>query len=297
MVGCGWDAITQMPAARWEVHAQPALPEPLASRVRHTGFVRGAELVDNAAFAVSPAEVASMDPCQRLLLEYGYLALHGATLDHTSLGGSLTGVFLGFAGTEFAHVLAASPAGSSVYAATGSSLSIAAGRLSYTLGLHGPCASYDTACSAALAACHAGLRALQLGECADSLALGVTLMPAPGVGASFAVAGMTSASGRSHTLDARADGYARGEACGAVVLRTAAEATELGMRGSAVRQDGRSASLTAPNGLAQQGVLAAARTDAAVTADTLVLHEAHGTGTALGDPVEVGSLVATGVGE
>ena len=107
-----------------------------------------------------------MDPCQRLVLEFGYAALHNAPLDRTALGGSLTGVFLGFAGTEFAQVLRASPAGGSVYAATGSSASIAAGRLSYTLGLHGPCVSYDTACSAALAACHAALRALQLDECA-----------------------------------------------------------------------------------------------------------------------------------
>ena len=219
MVACGCDAIVQVPATRWDVHAQPTLPEPIASRVRHTGFVRGAELADNAAFGVSPAEAAAMDPCQRLVLEFGYAALHDARLDRTALSGSLTGIFLGFAGTEFAQVLAASPAGGSVYAATGSSASIAAGRLSYTLGLHGPCVSYDTACSAALAAGHAGLRALQLAECKVGLVAGVTLMLAPGVGTSFAVAGMTSARGRSHTFDGRADGYARGEACGGVALR------------------------------------------------------------------------------
>ena len=98
-----------------------------------------------------------MDPCQRLVLEFGYAALHDAALDRMALGGSLTGVFLGFSGTEFAQVLGASPAGGSVYAATGSSASIAAGRLSYTLGLHGPCVSYDTACSSALAASHAAV--------------------------------------------------------------------------------------------------------------------------------------------
>merc|ERR1711995_236267 len=194
-----------------------------------------------------------MDPCQRLLLEHGYAALHAAHQFRAALGGSLTGVFLGFAGTEFAQVLAASPSGGSVYAATGSSPSIASGRLSYALGLHGPCTTYDAACSAALVACHAGLRALQLGECADSLSLGVTLMLAPGAGASFAVAGMTSARGRSHTFDARADGYVRGEACGGVALSCGDG--ELGLLGSAVRQDGRSASLTAPNGQAQQWLL------------------------------------------
>merc|ERR1711965_936599 len=219
MVGCGHDAVMQVPAARWDVHTPPALPAPIASRVRHTGFVRGAELADNAAFAISPAETAAMDPCQRLVLECGYVALHDAPLDRTALGGSLTGVFLGFAGTEFAQVLAASPAGGSVYSATGASASIACGRLSYTLGLHGPCVSFDTACSAALVAGHAGLRALQLAECKIGLVAGVTLVLAPGIGTSFAVAGMTSARGRSHTFDARADGYARGEACGGVVLR------------------------------------------------------------------------------
>ena len=111
-------------------------------------------------------------------------------------------------------MLAHTPAGRSVYASTGFSCSVTCGRVSFALGLHGPCASYDTACSAALAACHAGLRALQLNECSTGLVAGVNLMFAPGVGTSFAVAGMTSARGRSHTFDARADGYARGEACG-----------------------------------------------------------------------------------
>ena len=92
---------------RWDVHAQPPLREPVASRVRHAGFVRGVALADNAAFGVSPAEASAMDPCQRLLLERGYTRLHGSGLDRGALGGSLTGVFLGFAGTEFAQVLAA----------------------------------------------------------------------------------------------------------------------------------------------------------------------------------------------
>ena len=169
--------VGEVPAARWDrgCFSQP-WPEPFASRVRHGGFVHGAELVDNVAFGVSPAEAAAMDPQQRLLLECGYAALHTAALDRSALSGSLTGVFLGIASTEFAQLLALSPAGGSVYAATGASLSIASGRLSYVLGLHGPCASYDTACSAALVACHAGLRALQRTECTAGLVTGVNLM-------------------------------------------------------------------------------------------------------------------------
>jgi len=139
MVACGHDAIAQVPAARWDVSAQPCLSEPVASRVRHGGFVHGAQLADNAVFALSAAEAAAMDPCQRLMLERGYAALHGTSVARTALSGSLTGFFLGFSGSEFSQMLAASPAGGSVYAATGTSSSIASGRLSYVLGLHGPC--------------------------------------------------------------------------------------------------------------------------------------------------------------
>jgi acyl transferase domain-containing protein len=292
LVVCSHDTIIEVPLARWDVNDRSDLSEPAASRVRHYGLVRNAELVDNAAFAVSPAETLAMDPQQRLLLEQGYAALHNAALARKQLDGSLTGVFVGFENRwEFDDILSASPAGGSVYAATGSTASIASGRLSYALGLHGPCVTYDTACSAALAAGHGGLRALQRSECADSLLSAIVLTLAPGVGIAYAIASMTSPLGRSHTFDARADGYARAEACGAVALRLASQACELRVGGSAVRQDGRSASLTAPNGQSQQRLLAAALVDAGTDVDELVLSEAHGTGTALGDPIEARSLL------
>jgi NADPH:quinone reductase-like Zn-dependent oxidoreductase/3-oxoacyl-(acyl-carrier-protein) synthase len=289
---CGHNAVIQVPTARWDVSVQPPFSE-TASRVRHASFVRGAELVDNAVFAVSPAEVAAMDPCQRLVLEFGYAALSDASINRASLDGSLTGVFLGFANIDFSHILTTSPAGGSVFAATGSSASIAAGRLSFTLGLHGPCVTYDTACSASLVASHSGRRALQLAECTVGLAVSVALSLAPSIGMSFAAAGMTSARGRSHTFDTRADGYARGEACGGVALRSGVDnGVVMGLLGSAVRQDGRSVSLTAPNGLAQQRLLVAALQDASTCVEALAFNEAHGTGTALGDPIEAGSLAA-----
>ena len=109
----------------------------VASRCRYAGFVVGADGFDASRFCISPAEAAAMDPQQRLLLEYGYESLHSACLNRASLNGSLTGVFLGIAGSEFAYLLGAMPAGRSVYAATGSSCSIACGRVSYVLGLHG----------------------------------------------------------------------------------------------------------------------------------------------------------------
>ena len=292
MVICGCDIMSEVPSERWCVAAGPVLPEPIASRVRHGSFVRGIELADYVAFAVSPAEASAMDPCQCLLLERGYTALHEAGLDRSELHGSLVGVFLGFAGTDFSKMLTQMPAGSSVYAATGSTASVACGRLSYALGLHGPCVSYDTACSAALAACHGALRALQLRECDIGTVLGVNLMLAPGNDLVFATAGMTSPTGRSHTFDARADGYARGEACGSCALRSHLLHVSVSLNGSALRQDGRSASLTAPNGNAQQQLLVAALLDAQAATDAVALHEAHGTGTSLGDPIETGAVAA-----
>lgn len=148
------------------------------------------------------------------------------------------------------------------------------------------------ACHASLVAGHSAMRALRHGECAAHVALGINLMLLHASSAGMAIAGMTSATGRCHTFDDRADGYARGEGCSALVLHNQEEPQklQLSLRGSAVRQDGRSASLTAPNGLAQQGLLVAARSDA--SAQALEMHEAHGTGTALGDPIEASSLAA-----
>ena len=163
------------------------------------------------------------------------------------------------------------------------------------LGLHGPCTAYDTSCSSGLVASHAAMRALQCMEISRALVAAVNLMLIPGVGLSFAIAGMTSTLGRSHTFDARADGYVRAEACASTVLSgTAPEPIDAlplpSLIGSSVRQDGRSASLTAPNGLAQQALLDAALANAAIVPEHLDRVEAHGTGTALGDPLEARSL-------
>ena len=218
---CTADCIVEVPLERWDVSTD--LPETIAYRARHAGFMQGAELCDNSSFGVSPAEAAAMDPQQRLLLECSYSVLHTARFDRLALSGSLTGMFLGIASNEFGQILAASPIGSSVYAATGSALSVAAGRVSYTLGLNGPCVSYDTACSAALSACHAALRALQLSESTSSVAAGANMMLTPRVALAFAVAG-DSPSGLS-TFDARADGFTRGEACGAASLNSGESST------------------------------------------------------------------------
>ena len=288
----GSNMVGEVPALRWDTSTLTASSEAVETRRRHGGFLHGVECFANGVFVVSSAEAAATDPQQRLLLERGYAAMHVAEMDRAALQESLAGVFVGISFAAFEEEVHTSPIEGNVYAATGIALSIASGRLSYALGLQGPCLSIETACSSALAASHSALTALRQAECRCALAAGVNLMLCPIVASRFAIAGMTSPLGRSHTFDDRAGGYARGEACSGIALRCDEGWTMLGLLGSAVRQDGRSASLTAPNGQAQQGLLTAALNDASTMVDGLVLNEAHGTGTALGDPIEAGSLVA-----
>jgi len=181
-----------------------------------------------------------------------------------------------------------------VYAVTGDNVSAAAGRVSFALGLHGPCMSIDTACASGLTAAHSGGLAVRGGECGVGLASAISLKTMPQPTLAAATVGMLSSDGRCKTLDARANGYARAEGVCALALRGtlgggAAPGTALG--GSAVRQDGRSASLTAPNGSAQRLVLLGALGQAARTAQGVDGVELHGTGTPLGDPTELGALV------
>lgn len=295
LVSGGCDAMCEVPTARWQVPHMPSAVN--ASRVRHGSFICNAEGFDHAAFDVSPREASAMDPQQRLVLECGYDSLHTATFDRSTLHGMLVGVVLGIVHSEFEQVLLGSPAGRSVYAVTGATHSIAAGRLPYILDLHGPCVAYDTFCSSTLVATHAALTALQRSECVAALSEGVNLMLLPAFYEVLAVSGMISIGGHCHTFDQRADGYARGEACGAFVLHPPPDARDdlaiasVTLLGSAVRHDGRSASLTAPNGLAQQGLIHTALENAAILTSVLALSETHGTGTSLGDPIEASSLV------
>lgn len=271
-----------IPAARWVLEAAvdvSVLSAVQAACVQHGGFITGAQRFDSSGFGISPAEASAMDPQQRLVLELGYTSLHGAAHRRSTLMGGDGGVFLGIERPDWA--LAQPPsARSSVYAVTGDNVSAAAGRVSFVLGMQGPCSSMDTACASSLSALHAASYAARFGECGDALtlALSLKLVPHPTLGA--ASAGMLSADGRCKTLDQRANGYARSEGVGSLVVRpfddTLAEALVFG---SAVRQDGRSASLTAPNGSAQRTLLFAALGRASTAPTDVACIEAHGTGT------------------
>ena len=295
-LACGADLVSEIPFSRWTLDDSATFGDAIAKRLRNAAFLRGVDLFDNENFGISEAEAAAMDPQQRLLLEKGHAALQAS--QHLDELEKEIGVFVAIAAisNDFANLLKESPTATSVYAATGGSHSIASGRISFALGLTGACVSYDTACSANLVACHAAMCAHSLRECAAALATGVFVMLAPGTSNAFAVAGMLSTLGRCHTFDSRADGYARGEACSAIVMSSRGGDADviLGLEGSSVRQDGRSASLTAPNGQAQIMMLTAALTAAGLRRDHghTTSWEAHGTGTALGDPIEVRSLLA-----
>ena len=289
-IGAAVQAVEDAPAARgWDLAALATAP----SSVHHGALISEPAVFDNAYFGVSSSEASAMDPQQRLVLEHGYEALHDAGRTKATLHGSRIGVELGVYALDFKEMLVATPAGEGVYAATGATLSIASGRLSYVLGLHGQCVSIDTACSAALVATHYALCEIILKRAnvdeahSAHLAAGVNIMLVPSPSLIMAVAGMTSLLGCSHTFDRRADGFARAEGCCAVTLQPPSLPCTTNIEAVAVQQDGRSASLTAPNGLAQQQLLQTVHAASRFTIDTI---ETHGTGTALGDPIEVSGL-------
>jgi acyl transferase domain-containing protein/D-arabinose 1-dehydrogenase-like Zn-dependent alcohol dehydrogenase/acyl carrier protein len=290
----GVDAIAEVPAERWDV-AEYYSPEPAAPgkmTTRWGGFIQDVDQFDARFFGISPREAMSMDPQQRLLLEVAWEALERAGVAPAGLAGSLTGVFVGISTNDYSQLLTSIDA----YTGTGSSLSVAAGRLSYVLGLQGPAMALDTACSSSLVAVHLACQSLRSGESNLALAGGVNLILNPQGMVYFSKLGVMAADGRCKTFDARADGYVRSEGCGVVVLKRLKDAVRDGdpvvavVRGSAVNQDGRSSGLTAPNGPAQEAVIRAAVSRAGVAPADVAYVEAHGTGTPLGDPIELQAL-------
>ena len=259
---------------------------------------------DAKFFGISPREAASIDPQQRLLLEVAWLALEDAGIAPDRLLGSQTGVFVGVCTCDYAEILRSLGAeGIDAYRGSGTVHSVAAGRVSYALGLQGPAVAIDTACSSSLVAVHQACQALRAGECSTALAGGANLILSPEMMIWLSRARMLSPDGRCKTFDASADGFGRGEGVGVVVLKRLAEAERDGdrvlavIRGSAVNQDGASGGLTVPNGPAQERVIAAALAQAGVSPSEVGYLEAHGTGTSLGDPIEVGAAAgALGAG-
>ncbi|MEM7125062.1 MAG: SDR family NAD(P)-dependent oxidoreductase [Chloroflexota bacterium] len=268
----------------------------MAAYALRGGFLGQVDQFDPAFFGLSPREVLVMDPAHRLVLETAWQALEDANIVPEILFNSEVGVFLGSGTSGYATFCAGIE--NNLYSATGNAASTASGRLSYLLGLTGPSVSIDTACSSSLTAIHLACQSLRNGESSAALAGGVNVILEAGFTAMFASGNMLSGDARCKTFDADADGYVRGEGCGIVVLKRLADAEASQdnviavIRGSAVNQDGPSGGLTVPNGPAQERVIRRALDEANLLPDEIDYIEAHGTGTPLGDPIEIGALSA-----
>ncbi|MDO9235278.1 MAG: type I polyketide synthase [Aquabacterium sp.] len=301
----GREGVREVGQERWDMarfyDPDPATPGKMYAK--RMGLLDEVDTFDAEFFGIAPREAERMDPQQRLLLETSWQALENAGHAPKDLVGSKTGVFLGICNADYANlrIALANTEGFdtiTAYDGTGTTFSVAAGRISYTLGLKGPCFSVDTACSSSLVALHVAAQSLRNDECNLALVGGVNLILDPVTSVIFSKANMLAPDGRCKTFDAAANGYVRGEGCGVALLKRLSDARADGdrilavIRGSALNQDGHSQGLTAPNEKAQAQVMQDALNSAQLGPDDIDYIEAHGTGTSLGDPIEMSAIAA-----
>ncbi len=297
----GIDGTGEIPSWRWDVEGlyDSTGQETGKMSVKWAGMVDGIDQFDPMFFGISPREASRMDPQQRLLLEVSWEALEVAGLAPDRMSGTATGVFVGIGGTDYSKI----PSQFEDYyhyidahVGTGNALSIAANRVSYILDLRGPSMAIDTACSSGMMGLHLAMQALRNRDCDAALAGGVNAILTPETTIAFSKAQMLSSDGHCRPFDSAANGYVRGEGCGMIVLKRLTDAQRDGdnvlavVRASATNQDGRTSGITAPNGVSQQKCIHAALKQAGLTTDQVSYIEAHGTGTPLGDPIEVDAL-------
>lgn len=294
----GRSSVAEVPAERWRPFddGSPEIASALAGTTRWASVLTDVDGFDAEFFEISPHEATAMDPQQRLLLEVAWEALEHAGIPAESLRRSQTGVFAGACATDYGYLAGTDLSRVDAWSNIGGALSIIANRLSYVLDLRGPSVSVDTACSSSLVAVHMASQSLRTGDCDLAIAAGVNLLLSPAIFRSFDGAEALSPTGQCKSFDADADGFVRGEGCGAVILKRYSDAVRDGdrvlavLRGSAVNQDGRSNGLMAPNPAAQMAVLRAACSNAGVAPHEVDFVETHGTGTLLGDPIEARAL-------
>ncbi len=294
----GRDAITEVPPDRWDVDAFFD-PNPQAKGKilgRWGGYLENLDQFDAPFFGISPREAAQLDPRQRLMLESAWEALEDAGVPPLSLAGTQAGVFVATLKDDYGSRIFDDFDIIELYSGTGSANTVVANRISYFLDLHGPSVVIDTACSGSLVAIHLACQSLRQGECPIALAGGVNVILEPDSDIFFSRAGALSPDGRCKTFDSAANGIVRGEGAATIVLKPLARALADGDRiyavvqGSAVNHDGRSNGIMAPNGTAQEQVLRMAYRNAGLDPNAVQYIEAHGTGTPLGDPIEVKAL-------
>ena len=294
----GVDAISEIPADRWNVDEfydpDPAAPGKMATR--WGGFLTGIDEFDNHFFAISDAEAARMDPQQRLLLELAWEALEDAGLAPAKLHGTKIGVFIGISVSDYGLMLSSDLSQSNAHVAAGTSLCLAANRLSFAFGFQGPSMALDTACSSSLVALHLACQHIRNGECEGALVGGANLLLSPIGAINLTKAGFCASDGRVRAFDAAATGYVRSEGAGIVMLKPLSAALKNQdpiyalIRGSAINQNGASNGLTAPSRAAQEQVLREAYQRSQVSPGEVDYVETQGTGTRLGDVIEATAL-------
>lgn len=296
----GRDAIGEVPPGRWDANAyyDPTPGTPGKVYTQAGGFIDDVDRFDARFFGIAPREAASLDPQQRLLLELAWEALEHSGIAPDHLSRTRAGVFMGIGMDDYAKLQLKSSGLRDPYTGTGNGFCYAAGRISYVLGLQGPSLSLDTACSSALVATHLACQSLRTKEADIALAGGVNLMLSPEVTVYLSGLQALSPTGRCHTFDAAADGYVRGEGGGVVVLKRLKDAQAdhdrilAVIRASDVNHDGPSSGLTIPNGEAQRQLWRRTLDKAGLQGRDIDFAETHGTGTSLGDPIEMGALGA-----
>jgi acyl transferase domain-containing protein len=297
-LAAGDNLVTQIPRDRfdWRLFAGESARNGNRIESRWGGFMPRIDCFDAEFFGISPREAALMDPQQRLFLETAWKTIEDAGYAPGSLSGSRTGLFVGVATNDYAELLGHEVTEVDALMSTGSAHCVLTNRISYLLNLSGPSEPVDTACSSSLVAVHRAIQSIHDGDCDLAIAGGVNVLLSPSPFIAFSKAGMLSPQGRCATFGANADGYVRGEGSGAVFLKPLRRAIADGdpiygvIRGSAVNHGGRARSLTAPNPQAQADLLMKAWERGGVSPETLSYIEAHGTGTTLGDPIEVNGL-------
>ncbi|MGU7771057.1 SDR family NAD(P)-dependent oxidoreductase [Burkholderia sp. MR1-5-21] len=294
------DAVTQIPADRFgtDFYQHPSKREPGKSYTFSAGVLDDVAAFDAAFFGISPREAAQMDPQQRLLLELAWEAFEDAGVRPADMRGSNCGVFVGAASMDYGNRNMDDLNVIDPYSATGNTLSIASNRVSYLFDLRGPSMSVDTACSSSLVALHQAVKALQSGETEMALAGGVNLLLHPFGFVSFSKASMLSPRGRCRAFDATGDGYVRSEGGAFVLLKPLERALADGdtihavIAGSGVNSVGHSpGGISVPGAAAQTALLRSVYARAGIDPQSLAYLEAHGTGTAVGDPIEARALI------
>lgn len=297
----GIDCIEDIPANRWDKDAlyDPDPNTPGKLYIKEGGFITDIEYLDGSFFNISPIELESTDPQQRILLEVTHEAFENAGIDVNGLIGSDTGVFIGIDNVDYEARQLRTPDYKLVsgYCYTGTGPTGASGRISYTMGLRGPCMTIDTACSSALTCTHVAMQALRNRDCTIAVVGAASIISEPAQSLNFCRLGALSPEARCKSFDDAANGYIRSEGVCAMIIKRLSDAQKDGdnilaiIKGSAINQDGKSKRFTAPSTVAQGMLHTAALKNAQLNPNDIDYIEAHGTGTKVGDPAEVRGLM------